>query len=262
MKALLALAFCATIAPALADSTIDNTNKHAYAANGGWINLGNGTPSNGHTYSQSSGEFGVHHDGGGILTGYAYGSNIGWINFDWKAGNEPNEPKINLATGKFSGFAYGTNVGWIKLDAAAGAILETDSLQCPDVDNDDIADWWERQNAGNLPRYNASSDRDEDGVSDKDEYFALTDPEDPLSYMKATGSYSAGGTTFTISFPSDPGRRYAVLTGTDLISWPDSGLGTFSPDSGTSTTKIITIPGSNSEAHRFFRVVAKKPLQP
>lgn len=156
---------------AAADSTVDSTQRHAYAANGGWLNwkwdtsspegavvtesllsgfiyssnfgwihLGNGSPSNGYRYSQTDGEFGVNHDGSGQLTGLAYGANIGWINFDWDAGDNPNEPRINLTTGAFTGYAYGANVGWIKLDASATAFLETDTLDCPDSDSDGIAD--------------------------------------------------------------------------------------------------------------------------
>lgn len=41
-----------------------------YAANYGWISLGNGTPANGHTYENTTAtDFGVNHDGTGTLTG-------------------------------------------------------------------------------------------------------------------------------------------------------------------------------------------------
>ena len=290
MKTTLLLSLGALTGVALADSTIDSTRKNAYAANAGWLNakwsispaegvvvsenilsgriysanfgwidLGNGSPSNGYAYSQSGGEFGVNNEGG-RLTGFAYGANVGWISFDWAAGDDANEPKIDLSTGKFSGQVYSANAGWIKFDASASVFLETDSMQCPDDDTDGISDWWERQNAGNLTTYNASSDKDKDGVSDLDEYLALTDPEDPQSFLKATGSYTAGETTFTLTFSSNEGRLYKIETSTTLSAWADSGLGTFAPDSGSSTTKVITITGSPTEERRFFRATAVKPL--
>lgn len=290
MKKTILLALTTLTGVAFADSTIDSTQKYAYAANAGWLNakwsaspvegvvvsehvlsgriysanfgwidLGDGSPSNGYAYSQSGGEFGVNNEGG-RLTGLAYGANIGWISFDWVVGDDLNEPKIDLSTGKFSGLAYSANVGWIKFDASASAFLETDSMLCPDSDTDGIADWWERQNAGNLTTYNASSDKDKDGVIDLDEYLALTDPEDPKSFMQATGTYAAGATTFSLTFSSNEGRLYEIETGTDLIGWADSGLGTFAPDSGNSTTRVITIVGSPTEERRFFRAIAVKPL--
>lgn len=298
MKAFILSLTLASIA--LADSTIDATNRFAYAANGGfenwrwsssplegvvvtenilfgkiyspnfgWIDLGNGAPDNGHTYENGSGEYGVNNFSG-ILGGKAYGANIGWVTFDWAPGNDPNVPRIDLATGKFSGFAYSANVGWIKLDASATAFLETDSFRCPDTDNDGIPDWWEELNAGGLnpsglARYTATSDTDKDGVSDLHEYLAMTDPEDANSFLKITAStYSAGATTYTVTFPTDSGRRYRIETSTLLtaISWGDSGLGTFSPDSSGTTTKVISIPGSATDPKRFFRVQAVVPLKP
>jgi len=274
-----------------ADSTIDSSNKYSYSSGGGWLNwrwnsfpvdgavvcerylsgliysasygwiqLGDGDPSNGHSYSQSNSDFGVNHDGEGLLTGMAYGANIGWISFDWSGGGNVSEPKIDLSTGRFSGFAYGSNVGWIKLDATASAFLETDGFECPDSDSDGIADWWERQNGGNLTRYSATSDRDGDGASDRDEYFALTDPESSSDFLLVSSSYSAGGTSYTVTFPSNSGRRYLIETGVTLNDWEDSGLGSFTPDEGSSTSKVVTIPGSDVDVRRFFRVVPSVPL--
>ncbi len=45
---------------------------------------------------------------------YAWGANIGWINFE-SIGN----PRVSLFTGTFSGYAYPANCGWIKPEACA-----------------------------------------------------------------------------------------------------------------------------------------------
>ena len=126
------LGFAAPLARA--DSSINETNRHAYGANVGWVNLrgdatngvvigeftcrgyahaanvgwirfGNGAPTNGIRYGNAAAnDCGINHDGMGGLSGYAYGANVGWIQFEPTWGN----PRIDLATGKMSGYACGS----------------------------------------------------------------------------------------------------------------------------------------------------------
>jgi cell division septation protein DedD len=91
---------------------------YIYAANVGWISMGSGSPSNGVSYSNSSAsDFGVNCSAGGadlkLLRGFAYGANIGWVNFE-ATGN----PRVILSTGQLRGFAWSANCGWINLDDA------------------------------------------------------------------------------------------------------------------------------------------------
>jgi hypothetical protein len=82
-----------------------------WLANCGWLDLGDGGPANGVNYANDSAtDHGVNLDGQGNLRGFAYGANIGWVNFETNGA-----PRINLTNGVFSGFAYGANVGWISL---------------------------------------------------------------------------------------------------------------------------------------------------
>ena len=68
------------------------------------------------------GQFGVIVDGSGNLSGYAWGENVGWINF---GSNYPpavaaeDRPQVDVSTGDFSGFAWGENIGWINLDGSS-----------------------------------------------------------------------------------------------------------------------------------------------
>src|SRR5580765_7874499 len=65
-----------------------------YSANCGWISLGSGTPTNGVSYvNASADDFGVNCDAVGNLRGFAYGANIGWINFEAQGA-----PRIDLST--------------------------------------------------------------------------------------------------------------------------------------------------------------------
>src|SRR5262245_524566 len=123
-----------------ADSTITTTNRYAcganigwidwradgtngavigayvcsgyiYSGNVGWIHLGSGSPVNGIRYQNNSGsDYGVNHDGFGALRGFAYGANIGWIQFE-----EQGAPTVDPKTGHLGGSVYSANCGWISL---------------------------------------------------------------------------------------------------------------------------------------------------
>ena len=49
------------------------------------------------------------------LTGFIWAENIGWINLDPNDTN-PNTGIVNDGTGKLTGYAWGENVGWINFD--------------------------------------------------------------------------------------------------------------------------------------------------
>ena len=91
---------------------------YIYGANVGWINLGDGTPANGTSYTNTSAtDFGVNCSAGAAgeknLRGFAYGANIGWVNFE-ATGN----PRVILNTGRLRGYVWSANSGWINLEDA------------------------------------------------------------------------------------------------------------------------------------------------
>ncbi|MGL4401740.1 MAG: hypothetical protein ACRCXD_17910 [Luteolibacter sp.] len=224
---------------------------YSYAANFGWIHLGDGTPSNGHTYSNtSSTDYGVNASPTGILTGLAYAANIGWITFEQTHG----QPKLDLRTGKFTGSIYSANIGWIALDTAF-TDLATSSIARPDTDNDGIADTWENLNYGNLTTASSTSDKDGDGASDLAEYNSGTLPNNPDSLLKIVShTYSASSTQADISFTTVLTRNYRLEYDEDLVGpWTDSVLGSFLP-TGSLTSK--TLSSLSPAPRRFFRAVA------
>ena len=76
---------------------------YIYAANTGWIHLGDGASVNNlHYQNNAANDYGVNHDGAGNLSGLAYSANTGWINFGWAGPNDPNRPRFDLLTGNFS----------------------------------------------------------------------------------------------------------------------------------------------------------------
>jgi hypothetical protein len=49
---------------------------------------------------------------------YAYGENVGWINFKPSQG-----PGVTVTASVVTGFAWGENIGWINLNPATGGVL-------------------------------------------------------------------------------------------------------------------------------------------
>ncbi|HCN79358.1 MAG TPA: hypothetical protein DIT13_19520 [Verrucomicrobiales bacterium] len=229
---------------------------HAYGTNIGWIDFGDGTPSNGFSYQNNSAtDYGVNHDGAGNLGGMAYGANIGWINFGWAAPASPNRPRVNLLTGVFSGFAYSVNLGWINL---GGGSLVTTAMRVTDSDSDGMDDAWERARFPSLATASATSDTDKDGVSDANEYLAGSNPNSDTDYFKVVSAiFGEENIQATVTFTTDPARLYRIETSDNLVNWQNSTHGTFAPDPGTTSTRVVTWTGND---RRFIRAVAVRPL--
>ncbi|MES2921693.1 MAG: hypothetical protein V4819_09105 [Verrucomicrobiota bacterium] len=278
--------------PVLAQSTINSTQKYAWAGNTGWldfrpdaargfrfgefscagwiwspnigwIDCGDGMPVNHINYgNDNNSDYGVNHYGTGNLYGMAWSPNTGWINFGWANldPENPNRPRVDLTTGEFSGYAWGANTGWISL-----AGVKTDRMEFPDSDNDGISDAYEYAYTGGLGTLGKDADADKDGHSDKEEYLTMTNPIDSQSFFKVTAvAPNPGGSETALTWTSAPNRRYVIEVSTDLgmgDPWHKSALDpqSFTADAGSSTTRTsydIAAP------KRFFRVGALIPLQP
>lgn len=246
----------------------DNVGSgYLYAANVGWIHLGSGAPANGIRYGNASAtDYGVNvftyavaPAQAGQLRGYAYGANIGWIAFE-----DQGNPRIDLTTGRLSGFAYSANIGWINLGEFSGSI--TSSLApATDTDNDGMPDAWERACFGDLATAGPGSDFDHDGQPDGIEFVADTDPKNAADLFRLTNlspDLAASPGQVTVTFTSRPTRRYRLAFDTGLslpASWIPSGLGTFTPDAGLSTTRTFS---TTNAPQAFIRAEVLRPLTP
>jgi hypothetical protein len=227
---------------------------YLYSANVGWINLGSGSPANQVQYQNNSAtDFGVNQDGFGNLTGYAYGANIGWINFEQTYG----QPKVNLVNGQLSGYVWSANCGWISLSSGV-AYVQTDSI-CPGaLAPDGLPMAWLLQNFGTT-NVDANADPDGDGQSNMQEYLAGTYPNNAASALKIT-YYTRNEYGFdytTLVWNSVASRCYAVQTTpnltsgswTDYINLPILGLGSVGFSDSAPTNE-------------FYRIRAYRPLTP
>lgn len=238
---------------------------YLWAANAGWIHLGGNAPANGIQYQNNAAtDYGVNHDGAGNLRGDAYGANIGWITFTNRDANGVlfDGPRVDLKTGKLDGYAYSANCGWISLSNAFASVQTGTIMPGADTDLDGIADAWELTYTNALAAFTPSSDSDGDGVSDKNEYLADSNPKDPSDYLVITSiSAISGGTTNSLTWNSSSSRCYHVQMRPDLniaTPWVDSGLGLIEPD-GTVTTRVII---DTNSPKRYYRVEVVKPLSP
>ncbi len=227
-----------------------------YAADVGWISLGSGTPASGIAYSQTGGDVGVNHDGAGRLAGYAYGANIGWIRFA-QTWNSP--PRIDLTTGALSGYAYSANCGWINLSGATSKLKPGSDGDVAGGGGDGIPDAWELEQllAAGLPadlaRLGATpgADADGDGVTDRDEYVADTNPFDPVSKPGVTGLTRDPATgQIQLQWTGSGRRLFAIQCSQDLDGWDPMGTAV----AGSSAS--FSVSGDRF----FFRVLPELPL--
>jgi hypothetical protein len=222
-----------------------------YAANTGWMNLGN-KPADGLHYSNTGGDLGVNLDLSGNLRGYGYAGNIGWINFE-----ERGAPRVDFTSGKFSGYAYSANAGWISLGDQTTFVQTVPSPGTVDLDQDTIADAWELQYAGNLTRLGLRSDADHDGVSDVDEFLAGTNPLNPGDLLKIIQiAKDPTGTSLKLIWLSKADRQYTIESSTNLQPGNWKEVRTVPGDPESSFTSI-TLPTSGSP--EFFRIRATPP---
>jgi hypothetical protein len=229
-----------------------------YAGNAGWINLGTGAPANGIRYQNNSAtDFGVNQDGLGNLRGFAWGANIGWINFE-----ESGAARIDLNTGRLSGHVWSANAGWISLSNAF-AFVQTDVIAPgADTDGDGLTDAYELTWAGNLTTMKATTDSDGDGFSDLAEYLADTNPFNAADNLRITSYRRVAAGKFDLTWLSRATRRYHVQLRVDIdpaTAWSDSGLGLLTPDSGVETRRTILHADVPT---LFFRIDAVRPLAP
>jgi hypothetical protein len=126
---------------------------------------------------------------------------------------------------------------------------------------DGISDWWRaRYFGGSGTTTNSQScatcDPDQDGVDNRHEYLADTDPTSPSSWFRLQADHSPPGVV--ISFASSTARSYTLFSRTNLASGSWSSVAGQGNLSGTGGVMMLTNPPAG-DAQRFFRVGVQLP---
>jgi len=126
-----------------------------------------------------------------------------------------------------------------------------------DTDLDTIPDVYESANGMNPNDQNdAGGDLDGDTMSNRGEYIAGTDPQNPNSYLKI--DLLEGGGPATISFMAVSNRNYSVQFA-DTLALPTSWAKVADVGAQVTNRQVSVVdPASNPD--RFYRLVT--PLQP
>jgi hypothetical protein len=110
-----------------------------WCENIGYVNIGNG-PADGQAYDNLTGaDFGVNIGPNGVLTGMAWGENVGWLSFS-AAGQLPrgeaDPARIDVQQRRLRGWVWGENIGWVNLDDANAYVAVTGLCGTADFDSD------------------------------------------------------------------------------------------------------------------------------
>lgn len=232
-------------------------SNYLWSSGTGWINLGNGNPTNKIRYTNlSTNDFGVNCYSNGMLRGSAWSPSYGWISFE-----SVGAPRIDFKSGVVSGYAWNSSLGWISFTNVTG-FLESDSIRSgADTNTNTVPDAWELTytNVLGVIGAAASTDLDQDGVPDRQEYVSGTNPLDDESYLRITAVTGLGGTN-DLTWTCVPTRTYLIETNGSLTGsagWYPSTLGQICTNSTSNATIRLSI---GTASNCFCRVRALLPL--
>jgi hypothetical protein len=148
----------------------------------------------------------------------------------------------------------GAEVGLFEVAAANPSTSQAPAvpLRPEDLDDNGLADAWERLHAGESAALQPLDDADGDGLHNLAEYLAGTAPHDPRSVLGMLGVLKAGSTAPVIRWQSAPGRTYDIFKRTsnsDAFVLLAQGVGATPPENRFDDTT-----GTQGAAGCFYKV--------
>ncbi len=150
--------FAGTASPVASTGAVGTTlvdfSKIGWATNAGWLKMGaSGSVLTGYAWGEDIGwismnclntascgstSYAVTKDGAGNLSGYAWSENVGWISFNPTGGGVTMDVSGNL-----SGYAWGENIGWVRFTKKTATINSAPSLIGQgSLGTNGLVGWW------------------------------------------------------------------------------------------------------------------------
>jgi hypothetical protein len=127
-----------------------------------------------------------------------------------------------------------------------------------DANSNNIPDAYEMEKFGVIdPLRTKTTDTDQDGLSDWEEFIAGTDPVNPPPPFQLTAQ-SLSGHLVRLSWPAVPNHTYRVHASSNAISW----LPQTDWFAATSTNASYTFAPTTNGPAKLFRVEAAVPASP
>ncbi len=158
-------------------------------------------------------------------------------------------PLMNCG-GQLSGAAFLTGIPGGTTAHLSTTVTGRLDLVIDDSDEDGLPDSWEMTKIGNLSQ-GPNHDTDGDGQSNAIEFRAGTHPNNGASRFAATLT-PASGNQFTLTWPSVPGKTYAIETHVNLIGVWSPLISVPAAASPATTTSYSLTPAGSA---KFYRVV-------
>lgn len=134
--------------------------------------------------------------------------------------------KFKLSGGALLNAASGARITFQGSTVTARVDYSDSSLQLSEFENalpanNEIDPAWAMRYFGHSPLSSSEkeSDRDQDGMSNRDEYFAGTDPLDANSILKIISVAANEAGHVLLRFPSVPDKVYSIAYSDDLRAW-------------------------------------------
>ena len=137
---------------------------------------------------------------------YAWGENVGWVNF----GATQCDAAINPANGEFSGHAWGENIGWLKFKGTS-----------PDYGVRSLAFYTQSQGTPNwwLDAHGVTEGYDAgDGVPAWQKYVMDVSPTNAENYLVITSVSNAPSAKAVVFTPASTRRYYTLTRREDLTA--------------------------------------------